>query len=85
MNRWIGEVSGLPSQSVTIEIFRTNVQGRAMAEMLIILLSNTFPESKINFDLEDCDRILRVAGFNLSPQKIIDLLHFNGFQCEILD
>jgi hypothetical protein len=40
---------------------------------------------KINFDLDDCDKILRVEGKNVLPGKIIGLLKANGYQCQALE
>jgi hypothetical protein len=84
-NSWINEGSEVSlSQSVIIEVFKTDVQGREKAENLIEILCKSFPESKINFDLQDCDRILCVEGSNFLPERIINLLQLNGFGCEIL-
>ena len=68
-----------------IEIFKTNVQQRSDAAVLLGILSKRFPLYKINFDLEDCDNILRVEGDKLSAEKIIEILHAKGHQCLALD
>ncbi|MBL4676337.1 MAG: hypothetical protein JKY70_09065 [Mucilaginibacter sp.] len=52
---------------------------------MIKLLSVHFPASKINFDLDDCDKVLRVEGKDLCKQRIIELLKLNGHYCEVLD
>lgn len=44
------------------EIFKTNVQTEIEALLLTRLLGKIFSEAKINFDLEDCDKILRIEG-----------------------
>lgn len=67
-----------------VEVFKTNVQEVAQSEVLIEQLLRHFPGSKINFDLEDCDRILRIAECNILPEKVIDLLAKAGYHCEIL-
>ena len=38
-----------------------------------------------NFDLEDCDHILRVIADDLLIQNIVDILVANGFSCEELE
>ena len=48
-----------------IEVFKTNVQEFSEAQKLVALLRKHFPNSKINFDLDDCDKVLRVEGNNL--------------------
>ena len=68
-----------------IEIFKTNVEETNDANNIIELLLEHFPCSKINFDLYDCDKILRVEGRDFSNDKVMKLLHKNGFHCEILE
>lgn len=43
-----------------IEVFKTNVQDKHQAEMLLEKIHATFYPCSANFDLEDCDNILRV-------------------------
>lgn len=68
----------------TVEVFKTTVQHEYQAAVILDLLSGHFPMLKINFDLEDCDKILRVEGHNFVPHKIIDLLAARGYSCEAL-
>ena len=67
-----------------VEVFKTNVQEQNQSEFLLSVLCKLFPSHKINFDLSDCDNILRVEGNNVKSQQIIDLLHSNGYQCQVL-
>ena len=69
-----------------IEIFKTNVQNKSQAKQIINLLKNIFSEATINFDLNDCDKILRVAGIKKSYTKtIVTDLNNLGYTCEILN
>ena len=68
-----------------VEVFKTNVQKKAQSKMLLCILSETFPSFKINFDLSDCDKVLRIEGDNIEVGKIMFLVKENGFNCEILD
>jgi hypothetical protein len=68
-----------------VEVFKTNVQQTEEAKILIRKIANYFPKSKTNFDLSDCDKILRVEGENILPQKIIELLNSDNYQCIILE
>jgi hypothetical protein len=68
-----------------VEVFATNVADREEANRLVHLLQVQFPESRINFDLEDCDKILRVEGRNFIPEKIMSLVIQHGFNCQVLD
>jgi len=68
-----------------VEVFKTNVQKKAQSKMLLCILSEAFPSFKINFDLSDCDKVLRVEGDNIEALSIMILVKENGFKCEILD
>ena len=68
-----------------VEVFSTNVAGNDQVNMLVQELLVHFPSSKINFDLEDCDKILRVEGEPVWPEKIIAVLKSNGYRCSILE
>jgi hypothetical protein len=68
-----------------VEVFKTNVQRKGEAKMLLFKLVQLFPEHKINFDLDDCDKILRVQGENISSEKIIQLLIKENYQCIVLE
>jgi hypothetical protein len=64
-----------------VEVFKTNVQSYEQSERLLSKLLQQFPELKINFDLEDCDKILRVKGAQIPLGSIISLLNSEGFAC----
>jgi hypothetical protein len=67
-----------------VEVFKTSVRKKQEAKLMQTLLSEKFPHFKINFDLDDCDKILRVEGIKIKSGQIIRSLKVNGYQCEIL-
>jgi len=69
-----------------IEVFKTNVQDRRQASMLVDQIHKTFTDYKANFDLHDCDNILRIACSNgfVRPSLLINLLENFGFEAEVL-
>jgi len=69
---------------VMIEVFKTNVQEAAQSRMIVEKLLEHFPGSNINFDLEDCDKILRIHSISISKKRVIALLNADGFDCEVL-
>jgi hypothetical protein len=69
---------------LTVEVFKTNVQAADAAAMIVESLNKRCPASEINFDLEDCDRILRVAAASINIQLIISVLSELGYCCELL-
>jgi len=67
-----------------VEVYKTNVQESNHAMGLVSVLSQKFPLFKINFDIDDPDRILRVEGEHISSETIEVLMKENGFWCEAL-
>lgn len=69
-----------------VEVFKTNVEHRDHAEMLVDQIHQVFAEYKANFDLQDCDRILRVKNHNglVHSSPVIELLKYYGFDAEVL-
>ncbi|WP_114939309.1 hypothetical protein [Mucilaginibacter endophyticus] len=69
----------------TVEVFKTNVQNPAAAAMLVALLQKRIINSHVNFDLDDCDKVLRIEGTDVSHQLVIELLKKHGYLCELLN
>ncbi|MCB2380053.1 hypothetical protein LGH70_20835 [Hymenobacter sp. BT635] len=69
-----------------VEVFKTNVTARRQARLLLNQIHNTFTQYRANFDLEDCDKVLRVESHTglVSPACLISLLQEAGFQAEVL-
>lgn len=70
-----------------IEVFKTNVTDPCDAARLIVEITKIFSYYSVNFDLEDCDRIMRVKSPNMTidSENIIALLNNHGFYAGILE
>jgi hypothetical protein len=69
-----------------VEVFKTNVNDWDEAKMLIEKIHKTFNGYTANFDLDDCDKILRVkstTGF-VEATLLVQLLENLGFAAEVL-
>ena len=69
-----------------VEVFKTNVKVYRHATLLVREIMQCFDAYEANFDLEDCDKILRVQcteGY-IQPEPLIDLLKDFGFHAEVL-
>ncbi|MBI2731154.1 MAG: hypothetical protein HYX40_10445 [Sphingobacteriales bacterium] len=64
-----------------LEIFKTNVNDKEQASAILCLLNQHLPHCQVNFDLHDCDKILRVTGDNIPVTTIIELVTANGISC----
>ena len=69
-----------------VEIFRTNVKDPDHAKMLVDQIHAMFRTYTANFDLEDCDKILRVVSSDrfIQTSLLMDLLNNHGFHAEVL-
>ena len=68
-----------------VEVFKTNVLHKYAAEALSTELLGQLPSSKISFDLEDCDNILRIESTYINPAIVVTTLKKRGFNCEVLE
>ena len=68
-----------------IEVFKTNVLEMTQSKALVEKLLEQIPSSRINFDLQDCDKILRVKAEHIMPEKIIEVINANGYLCQVLE
>lgn len=68
-----------------VEVFKTNVTDRLQAARLLEHIHKNLVDCKANFDLDDCDRILRIkhAG-EIQASSVIKLLKEFGFNAEVL-
>lgn len=69
-----------------IEVFKTNVHDADHAAILIGRIHSLFAGHEAIFDLDDCDRILRVHCPG-GPVQSVGLIHFMadaGFHAEVL-
>ena len=63
------------------EVFKTNVKQVHHAKKMLMRCFNIFQKSKINIDLKNCDKILRIDGHNIFSTYLIDVLKSKGFIC----
>lgn len=67
-----------------VSIYKTDVNTKSKVRKVKPLLNSVLLGSKWNFDLEDCDKILRVESKNNCSEAIINALHKIGIYCEEL-
>lgn len=69
-----------------IEVFKTDVLNANHAALLLEQMHKSFADYQANFDLEDCDNILRVECKDglIQPDILIDFLQSLGCTAEVL-
>lgn len=66
----------------TVLVFKTSVSTRSGVKQVKHLLNELMHENECwNFDLEDCDHILRVEAFRIKASEVEDQLKKAGFLC----
>ncbi|MCH2223162.1 MAG: hypothetical protein MK066_00235 [Crocinitomicaceae bacterium] len=69
----------------TVLVFKTSVKKLEEINILKSCLNELTHNGRWNFDLEDCDNILKVVSNKNLKSKIISALTVNGFYCEELN
>jgi hypothetical protein len=67
-----------------IFVFKTSVKNKMQAKQLKLPIDSILPDAIWNFDLNDCDKILRIDSEENVVLKIIDLLNLHNHSCEEL-
>ncbi|HWV75255.1 MAG TPA: hypothetical protein VN040_26235 [Pseudosphingobacterium sp.] len=66
-------------------IFRTSVNAQKHVQQVAALFNSIKLIKQWSFDLDDCDRILRVVSLNVQPEMIENLLRTEGIYCEHME
>jgi hypothetical protein len=69
-----------------VEVFKTDVKSTRHAIKLLDQIHKQFSEYQANFDLDDCDNILRIQSVSgyIDHSLLIVLLKRSGFTAEVL-
>lgn len=69
-----------------VEVFKTNVATEETAAELLQSLQSLLPLATINFDLQDCDRVLRIEIKESTIQELVKThLKEKNLVCEALE
>lgn len=67
-----------------VEVFKTTVTETIDSEKIIRLLQESIPDSRVNFDLEDCDNILRIEAETVDITLVVKIIAQYNHECELL-
>ncbi len=69
-----------------VEVFQTTINNQQQSEAIAQAIRREFPDYHVNFDLEDCDKILRVAHekSQIVAQKLIQIVESFGVEAAVL-
>jgi hypothetical protein len=69
-----------------VEVYSTDIETEEVANKVLLYLHSHFPHYKINFDLEDRDKILRIESKNssLAVEELTRMLKSLGVTANVL-
>lgn len=67
-----------------VEVFKTNVTNSEQAQVILIRLKAELPKAQVSFDLEDCDKILRISNETIDLKIINRIARETGIECSML-
>lgn len=68
-----------------IKVYKTNVDNRELAKEILQKIRKELPESNPSFDLENCDKVLRVESqMDVKEVLIKEIFKNCGHQMEVL-
>jgi hypothetical protein len=68
-----------------IEVFKTNVENEEQAGFVRELIRKSVRNCEVCFDLDDCDRVLRIKSEgSIDAGHLIRLLGIYGFEADVL-
>ncbi|MEC5142310.1 hypothetical protein [Chitinophaga sp. 212800010-3] len=68
-----------------IGIFKTNIHSPEERQYVIRAISDSFPVGSCHVDLDDCDKVLRIADLEVDEDIIIKFVQKQGFECAALE
>jgi len=70
---------------MNVLVFKTSVENSDHITHLTPVLDSLAGRGAWNFDLADCDRILRIVSDSVNPETAIHLINSLGFRCDELE
>ena len=71
-----------------VEIFKTNITLPKDAKRIVKALAKAGQGNKVNLDLEDCDKVLRIQnskGEDINIQQVVNIVKQADFKIEIME
>jgi cell fate (sporulation/competence/biofilm development) regulator YmcA (YheA/YmcA/DUF963 family) len=70
---------------MNLTIYKTSVETTTQVQHIRTLLDQLPLVTQWNFDLDDCDNILRIISRDLQPSVICTMLQAAGYNCETME
>jgi len=80
-----GDVHHFIIHYMNVLVFKTSMEDPLLVKVIKPSMDGLVGDGKWNFDLNDCDRILRIASPTVKPESAIQLMERFGVQCAELE
>lgn len=68
-----------------VKVYKTNIIDRRIAREILQKIREELPESDPSFDLDDCDKVLRIESRKAVKEMLIEeIINNYGYQLEVL-
>jgi hypothetical protein len=67
-----------------VVVYRTNINNQRQFKKATRLLCKLFNDLRINIDLEDSEKVLRLEGKDIISAEVINSLSKIGFLCQVM-
>jgi hypothetical protein len=68
-----------------VEVFITNVDNATASKEIQVCLANILEGSRVSFDMEDADRVLRIASpSSFTAEGVIHVIAMFGYSAEVM-
>ena len=75
----------MPRGNEIVEVFKTSVTSPDVAQHIALCIASTLEGSRVTFDLQDIDRILRIASKQkIQIEVVAAIVNAFGFQATLL-
>lgn len=70
----------------TVWVYKTDVDEHSKAKTILDEIYQIFPDSDLSFDLDDCDKVLRVehSDGSIDEEKILQIVKNKNIQIDTL-
>ncbi|TWF45581.1 hypothetical protein FHW36_1011512 [Chitinophaga polysaccharea] len=68
-----------------IGIFKTNIDSLEKRRYVIQAISSSFSVGSCHVDLDDCDKVLRIADLQVEENIIVEFVQKQGYECAVLE
>lgn len=68
-----------------VEVFVTDISDKKKADLITAIIKTRLNYSRVDIDVDDCDRVLRVEGEGICTEDVAAIVKCEGHACTIME